>query len=268
MPDRLRTAGGRTRWAVRVLIASAYVEARGLATNVALFGLVTVQPVAFTLVTLLGARGPTPPDPGRVLLGVALIALWGSTMWTAALVMRNEKWQGSLVTLAHQPVDLRLVVLGKCAGAVAVCAVYIALSVGLTGALLRIDVSIAHAGMYVASIAAALVSVTVLGFALSCLFLLTRAAIRIVEAMTYPVFVLGGLLFPLDLLPEFTHVVAYGLSLYWGGVLAQGAVAGTDAGTLPWVMLAVTTAAYGVAGALAYRTVLQRAKEVGDLEFG
>lgn len=258
---------GEAARAWRVLAASARCEALVLLRSPFAFVVVMLQPIVFTSIALAGARGPTAPDPSQTLLGVGLLAMWASTVWTAGLLLRREQWQGSLITLAHQPADLRLVVLGKCAGAVAVSFAMVVLSVTGTALLLRISVSVAQPGRYAFVIAATLCSVVVLGFSFSCLFVMSRAAVRIVEAILYPVFILGGLLFPLDMLPDFAQVVAYGLSLYWGGSLARDAAAGAGVDGLAWAMLVTTTVVYGAVALAGFRTVMRKARRLGTLDF-
>jgi ABC-2 type transport system permease protein len=250
-----------------VLAASARNEALVLLRSPFVFVVVLLQPIVFTSIALAGVRGPASASASQTLLGVGLLAMWASTVWTAGLLMRREQWQGSLVTLAYQPADLRLVVLGKCAGAVAVSFVFVVVAVAGTAVLLRIPVSVARPGPYALVIAATLCSVVVLGFAFSCVFVMSRAAVRIIEAILYPVFILGGLLLPLEMLPAFAQVVAYGLSLYWGGSLARAAAAGAATDPLAWAMLAATTATYAAVALAAFRTVMRRARELGTLDF-
>ncbi|WSY43341.1 ABC transporter permease [Embleya sp. NBC_00888] len=72
-----------------------------------------------------------------------------------------------------------------------------AIAVPLLG--LRADIPDPAASAVIA--VTALVSAAAMGLLLCCVVFLSRAGLRIIEALGYPVFVLGGLVIPLDMLP-------------------------------------------------------------------
>ena len=97
---------------------------------------------------------------------------------------------------------------------------------------------------------------------LSCLFVLTRAAPRIAEALTYPVFILGGLVVPLSLLPSWARPVSAGVPLRWGGELLRAASAGKPQELRAWLLLLATTTAYALVARVLFGRVVMRSRRV------
>lgn len=248
-----------------VLLASARQQARTIAGTPFIIVAGLVQPAVLTAMTLLAARGRG-LDPAAVGLGSGLIALWGVTVWTAGQILRRELWQGTLAAILVRPVDLRLVLAGKCIGGTIVAVAAISLSVAITSMLVGAPLRVGAPLAFTAAVLATIVAAGVLGMGMSSLFLLSRAAVRIAEAVLYPVFILGGLLVPLELLPAIVRPLAWALPLYWGGELLRDAAAGSPQAWAAWVALAGTTAVYGLLGRVAFTRVLEHACKEGTID--
>jgi ABC-2 type transport system permease protein len=123
-----------------------------------------------------------------------------------------------------------------------------------------------HPVALVAAAVAVLVSASVFGMLVACLFVLTRAAGRIAEAATYPIFILGGLVVPLSLLPSWVRPLATIVSLHWGAELLHAASAGEAQPGAAWLLLAVTTAAYALVAGVLFGRIVDRGRREGTLE--
>jgi ABC-2 type transport system permease protein len=251
--------------ALAVLFASAWLQIRAQwhAANVILG---VAQPASFLIITALASRGTGRVDLDDAALGSGLVALWGATVWASGFILAAERWQGTLSQLLPRPVGLGVVLWGKTLGATLRSALFIGVTVSVTAALLGHAIHVENAVPFVAALVAVLGSALVLGLLVSCLFVLTRSAGRISEAIMYPVFILGGLLVPLSLLPEWAQKLSAIVSLRWGGELLRAAAAGDPQSGEAWLMLAVTTAAYGALARILFRRVLDRVRRDGTLE--
>jgi ABC-2 type transport system permease protein len=87
----------------------------------------------------------------------------------------------------------------------------------------------------------------VLGFALCMVLVRFRAASHIGNSLEYPVWLASGLLFPISVLPGWSHPLSWSLATTWGmRALLHGALGGEvwrDLG-----MCALLTLAYGAIG--------------------
>lgn len=225
-----------------------------------------IQPASFLLIVALAARGTGRVEVGQAALGVMLLSLWGATVWSSGAVLRAERWQGTLAPLLARPAGLGPVLIGKGVGVTAVSLVLIGATVTVTAAVLGDPIAIREPLPFAAAFAAVVVSATALGLLLGCLFMLTRAAGRISEALMYPVFILGGMLVPLDLLPRWIEPVSALVSLRWGGELLRAAAAGQPQAATAWLALAATTAAYAALARYFFGRVVDRARREGTLD--
>jgi ABC-2 type transport system permease protein len=225
-----------------------------------------VQPAAFTLVVLLSRRDHAGADMSAAALGAGLLSLWGSTIWQAGQILKFEKRQGTLIQIMVRPCSLAAVLLGKSLGTTVRSVLSIAMTVGLMSFLVGHGIRIAEPLLMVATLAVVIASASVLGMLLSCLFIMVRAASRIAEALTYPVFILGGILVPLSLMPRAVRPFAEVVSLHRGGELVQAAATGVPQSGTSWLLFLLNTAAYGLLAVAAFRVVLRRARSAGSLE--
>ncbi|MBX7549145.1 hypothetical protein ACFC8N_40415 [Streptomyces sp. NPDC055966] len=223
-----------------------------------------VQPAAYVSITLAADR-PGGVAPQAVVLGSGLLAVWTITLWQAGMVLRRELWSGTLPSICSRPGGLGPVLVGKSVASVALSASMTAISIVATSALEGHPLAVERPALFAAALAAALVSTLPLGLLVSCLFLLTRSAIRIAETLVYPVVLMGGLLVPLSMLPPVLRPPADALSLHWAYVLLAGAMTGPVDGAA-WAGLLTTGLCYTVAARLAFIRVLHRARREGTLE--
>ncbi len=255
----------RPKAAAAVAMESALIQLRAQQhpTNLIL-GI--VQPASFLLIATFAGRAKGRIDVDQVALGAALVAIWGATVWSSGAILRAERWQGTLAQIMARPTGIGPVLLGKTLGTTLRSVLLIAATVMVTAIALGDPVTVERPLPFLAALLAVLVSALVLGLLLSCLFVLTRAAGRISEALMYPIFILGGLLVPLSLLPDWVRPLSTVVSLRWGGDLLKTAAAGEPQAGRAWLLLAVTTAAYALLARLAFRRVLDRARRDGTLE--
>lgn len=150
-------------------------------------------------------------------------------------------------------------------GSTAAYVVIIGLSVTSLSLLLRTPIEVARPGLLVVALLGTLASMVALGGLLSCLFVATRAALRIAEALMYPVFVVGGMLIPVNLLPAWLRPAAWVMGPYWGSQILDAAVDGTATRPLNWILLGVTTLGYTLLTVVLFRVMLDRSRRAGTL---
>lgn len=251
--------------ALSVVLASAWLQVRA-DWHPATVILGVVQPASFLIITTLASEGTGRVDLDDVALGSALVALWGATVWASGFILAADRWQGTLSQLIPRPVGLGVVLWGKTLGATLRSATLITATVSVVAALLGHRVEVASPGPFVAALLGVLASALVLGLLVSCLFVLTRSAGRISEAIMYPVFILGGMLVPLSLLPEWAQILSAAVSLRWGAELLRAAAAGDPQSGVAWLMLLATTTAYGIAARVLFHRVVDRVRRDGTIE--
>lgn len=255
-----RIAG--TAW---VLWTCARMQIREMSGNHLGLVIGVVQPVVLILVTV-GSRDDQPPETvTRWTIGVLLTSLWASTVWVAGGILRLELHYGTLAASVTSVRPGFLVLLGKCLGATLRGVAVIAASVTVTVLLTGVRITLAHPGWLLLGSAVTVVSGAALGMLLACVLLLTQYGFQVSAALMYPVFLLGGLLVPSDLLPASVSWISTMISLRWAQDFLAGAAAGhVDLGALG--MLTALTAGYFALAIASFVRVVDRARKEGTLE--
>ncbi len=248
-----------------VLCLSAVVQLRSGWSPV-LYVLGLVQPATFICVTLLARRSASDIEPSSVALGGGLVSLWGATIWSSGGILRNERWQGTLPGIVARPTSLATVLVGKSLGSTLQSASLIAVTIWIVSAAFGDPIAVERPLPFLAALGAVFVSASLLGFLLGCLFVLTRAGARISEALMYPIFILGGLIIPISLLPGWVRPLSWIVSLRWGGELLRAANAGAPQSVRAWLLLGATTLGYALLARVAFRFVLTRVRRDGTLD--
>jgi ABC-2 type transport system permease protein len=222
-------------------------------------------PLALIVISLETGE-PTAGRTSEIVVSVMLTALWATTIWTSGGVLRRERTYGTLARCVCGVQSPVVVLFGKSFGAT----LY---GVGLTLAtttgavlVLRTPVSVAHPLWTLAGLLVVVVSATALGAMLACLFLLTQNGALWSGALAYPVFVLGGLMLPPSVLPEWLRWVPQLLSLHWINDFLTGVVEGPTR-LAPLAVAVLLTIAYGLVAWRTYRWSIDQARRKGSLDY-
>lgn len=250
----------------RVLLFSAAMQIRE--TNFAGPALVVmvVQPVAFMLIAMGGVANDRSPEAvTTVAAGVTLTALWSATIWGAASVLRRDRQQGTLSRALNGVVDVRVVVAGRGLGSTLVSLIVVIAAVaGVALFSGRRLAEIAPDALALAFILA-LLSGSALGLLVGSLFVASRFGAQLSAALTYPVYILGGMLIPPDELPLPFRWASLVVSFRWIQAILTAGVHGR----IDWTaVLAATclTAAYGLLGWLIFARLVDRGRREATLD--
>jgi ABC-2 type transport system permease protein len=265
------TPGDPLRSAVWTFATAARTEQRNMRGNPLLLVNAGFLPVVLLIIDV-GTRRPTPGRAAEIIASVMLTALWASTIWTSGGVLRRERTYGTLARCVCGVESPTLVLFGKSLGAAVYGVGTTLASATVTVLVLRLPVAVAHPCWIAVGLVIVLISATTLGALLSCLFLLTRNGLLWSGALVYPVFVLGGLLIPQDVLPVWLRWVPLPLSLHWINEFISGAAGtpGTAGGSVSVTPLAVAvllTLGYGLIAGRLYRWSIDKARERGSLDY-
>ncbi|MGH8791776.1 MAG: ABC transporter permease [Stackebrandtia sp.] len=252
---------GKAAAAAVVAVESARLQLRSTWRHPLVLISTVVQPLTLLLiVTQRAGAAASPSRTGDLLVSVVLTSFWGGTIWTAGGILRRDRGEGTLAATLLNAHDGRLVVLGRCFGATLTTLASLAATGIALMLLIRRPIELPGVGWVVFGFVGVLVSGTVLGLLLSCILLTTRHGNAITNALTYPVFIFGGLLIPQTILPDRLQWISGVVSLSWARQFV------VDADWSAGGMLVLVTAGYAVAGLYLFRRILIRAKQKGSLE--
>jgi len=196
--------------------------------------------------------------------GAAVMGIWSATSTSAGSAMQRERWHGTLELLVVAPTHFSLVLLPVTI-AMTTIGLYSMVATLAWGQLaFGVDVPLAHPFAFALALVATVVSVGALGFVLAVSFVRYRTAWALGNMLEYPVWLVGGFLVPLALLPGWVRPISWLLAPTWGvDAIRQSALGGNP---LPEIALCLGLgAAYVGFGALILDTVLRAARKDGSL---
>jgi ABC-2 type transport system permease protein len=255
------------RWAtgLEVLRISAGTQWADTRTSPFVILLGVVQPTVFLIVALAPQDHPAPAEVARVAFGVLLTSFWASTVWAGAGILRRDRFQGTLGRTLLGVHDPLVVVLGRSLSASLSSALSVAVTVAAVLTVWGRRPDLGGGPLLLAGALVVLASGTAIGLLIGSLFLLTRHGPALSSALMYPVFLLGGMLVPLSLIPSWLRWLSDLISLRWLQEFFVSTSAGAPDVRALLIALALTLG-YGVGGVLLFRRVVGIARRQGTLD--
>lgn len=224
----------------------------------------------FTIIFLSIVRHAGRPDlGGYALLAPVLIALWWISLFEAGHVVAGDRWLGTLEGLLAAPVSLPAVVLGR---VVVVTAIGLASFVEVllvAAAVFGITVDVRHPGAFALTLVATAFAMAGTSVVIAALFVLTRSSVGWANSLSYPFYVLGGVLVPVAYLPEWIRPLSSAVFLSWSADLLRATLAAEPIEGFPARLgMVVALGGLGFAfGTLLLERVLRKARADGTLEW-
>jgi ABC-2 type transport system permease protein len=258
------TSGARAteRWPWWISI---HMEFRESMRNRTTLILAVVQPIVYMTLALGGSQH-NPEARANALVGAITMALWSTTQWAAGSVVSREMTAGTFGGILSRPTPLLSVVTAKSFGASAAGSVLSIPSAVVVALLLGTPVSPAEVGVLVLLAAPAILCGTAMGLLLSTLVVVTRAGIRLVATLTFPMLLLGGFLIPIDALPGFARWIATVIPLHWIAEIMSDLMLARAPSTGSVVILLGLLIAYCEAGRRLLRVAVRRCLTRGELD--
>jgi ABC-2 type transport system permease protein len=252
---------------LRILRLSAQLHMQFLAVHPFMLFSAIVQPffIAVTVMFMLRER----PDfaPIFVVVGSALSGLWTVALFDGNWIIAGERWRGTLELLAGSPTPLMLIIAGRLIGTMAFSLISLVLSYVIGAWLFGYSLAIEDPAGFVISLAFALAALWATALLFAPLGILWRTVSQVINVLEYPVYIFGGFLFPILLLPAWSHGISYALPPYWAAVALHETSSGASATpiALVWAVLVLSTVVTVLLARPLFALVLRRASRDGTL---
>lgn len=254
--------------ALRVVRAAARLQIAQLSVNLFMLFTVLLQPFFIGVTAMYLLRHRSDFDPMFVVVGAGLSGLWSVALFEGAYAIQSERWQGTLELVAATPAPFLLVIGGRLIGSMAFALLSMAVSYVIGAWLFGYDLAVRDPLGFAVALVFALFSLWALGLLFAPVGILWRAAARFLNVLEYPVYIFGGFLFPILLLPGWSRPVSYALPPYWAALALHGTAAGELDPAALAAVLGILAAGCAVAVTLArilVAAVLTQARRDGTL---
>ncbi|PRY40490.1 ABC transporter permease [Umezawaea tangerina] len=212
--------------------------------------------VVFLSVASLGGDAGLVAFAPSAIVAPALMALWTSALFTAGQSITEDRALGVFESVVASPAPLPVVLLGRMCAVTAVGLIAFASSWLTSGLVFGHWVVVEHPLVLpVALVATGLATATTAGL-LAPLFLLTPSARTVQNTLTYPFYLLGGVLVPVTDLPEWLRPLGRAVFLSWSADLLRDTLLPAPPAD-PWARLGVVLALGGVASLIGTTLLLR-----------
>jgi ABC-2 type transport system permease protein len=163
-----------------------------------------------------------------------LINLWFLSLDLGGESVSRERWQGTLELLFATPASLVAVVFGRVLAVAGLAGLTFleALLVARIG--FGVSLEIRHGGLLAAAVAVTLFAMAGTSTAFAGLLVLSREILLFQNSLTYPFYILGGVLVPLSLLPVWIQPFGRLVFLSWSSDLIRDAIDRPVVPGWPW----------------------------------
>jgi ABC-2 type transport system permease protein len=197
------------------------------------------------------------------------IALWWLALFQSGWVVSHDRWSGTIEPLVAAPGSFAANVLGRIlaptmVGLVSFAEVWVVARL-FFGEAIRIH----HPAAFVLTVGATLAAMAGTAVVMAALFVLTRSAATFSNSASYPFYVLGGILVPVSVLPNWLEPVTSIVFLSWSSGLMRDALqpgAIDDLALRVGMVLFLGACGFAVGMALLTR-ILTRVRSNGELSF-
>jgi ABC-2 type transport system permease protein len=175
----------------------------------------------FTLIFLMILRAGGREDlSSYAVLAPILILLWRQALTISGEVIDSDRWFGTLEPGIGAPAPLHWVVTGRIS-AVSIMGLLGVPETWLVAYLFGSEVSVHHPVVLVLTVGATILATTASGLLMSTAFVATRSARTFQNSLSYPFYVLGGVLVPVSLLPDWVQPLSRVVFLSWSADLLR-----------------------------------------------
>ncbi|MGF1431529.1 ABC transporter permease [Kitasatospora sp. LaBMicrA B282] len=204
-----------------------------------------------------------------VALTAFLMSLWSHAVFVAAEIVDDDRWQGtlelSLLTPARYLAALTVRVGTTTALALPVLAEVLLIGRGLFG----FPIHLADPGLCLLVVLLVVAGVAATAMLASGVMILVRGARALQNALTYPFYLLAGLIVPVSTLPGPARALARLFFLSWGAQLLRDTAAGPVSHLVPRLTaLVALVVLQGVLGVTVLRKVLSAVRHGGVVLHG
>jgi ABC-2 type transport system permease protein len=233
-----------------------------------LLALVTAPMMTLIFLAISRHAGRADLEPYAV-LAPALIALWGMALLTAGEIVAGERDNGSLELLIATPAAFPGVIIGRITGVAVVSLAGFVESWLAAWLVFRVAVQVAHPAVFAATLVVTLFSMAGTASMMSAVFVLARSARTFQNSLSYPFYVLGGVLVPVALLPAWLRPTSRAVFLSWSSDLLRDALAPAEVRhVLPRLAAVTALGLVGyVTGVLLLRRAVNRARITGSVGY-
>jgi ABC-2 type transport system permease protein len=229
-----------------------------------------VQPIIFSIITYMMFKNSGQDNfISFVVLGTGLLNLWSSICFSSAGDIERERLMGTLRVIYCTPTDFKVIMLGKILGNTILGLIPFGISFAVVKLVFNGNLYIKDPMAFIASMLITIISFIGISLVFSAFFTLSRSSRMLMNCIEYPIFILCGILFPIEILPGWTRIMSYILSPTWAAKILRMSAEGVGSKETFYAnfgTLTVLSISYFVLSYILFNIIDKRARITASLE--
>lgn len=258
----------RHLWWVRVIWTVFRFHLKQIAVDSFVLFAVVVQPLIVALLAIYMLRDTAGFHPIYVIVGSGMTGLWSGTLFFSTFNIQSERWSGCLEQIIGSSTPLAVVILGKSLANVTISLSSMLFSYPLAALFFGFRLTVNDPLFFGVSLVLTVVALMSMGMLISPIMSITPGADVWTNTLEMPMYILGGFLFPISLLPAWTWPISYLLPPYWAARALHATSSGDPPATdvsVSWTLLIILSAICWLISAWLFQMVLRKAREEATL---
>lgn len=220
--------------------------------------------VIFMAITQHAGRGDLTP---YATVAPMLMSVWTMALFTAGNVITQERNQGTLEGLVASPAPLAALIAARLTAVTLVSLLTFAEAVLVAGLGFGHWVTARHPALFAVSLVATALGMAGTASILSPLFVLAPSARIIQNTISYPLYLIGGALVPVQDLPSWIRPVSHLIFLSWSADLLRDSLQAQKVASaaLRLTVLVLLGALGYLVGYLLFGRLMRRVRRLGTL---
>jgi ABC-2 type transport system permease protein len=204
---------------------------------------------------------------GYAVLGPSMVGLWAVSLDLGGSIIDSERMQQSFQLLAIAPCSFSRVIAGRVATVTGLGMLTFAESILFARVAFGVYVHVAQPALMVLTLAVTAVAMAGASTAMAAIFVAARSARRFANVLSYPFYILGGLMVPVTFLPLWVRPLSWLTYLYWSAGLLRASLSARPVAEPGWRLLAVLGLGLGsyAAGVWVTRAVINGLRREGTI---
>jgi ABC-2 type transport system permease protein len=202
-------------------------------------------------------------------LGPAAMALTGMAIYSAGEFVERDRWDGVLELEVAAPASFPLVIVGRILAIVSIGVLTVSEAWLVAGLAFGRWVAVPHPWVFTVTLLLTVAATAGAGALMAAVFVLARSARIFQNSLSFPLYLLGGAVVPVGLLPDWLRLPARLIYLSWATDLLRDATGQAPVADL-WMRYAVV-AGLGIAtflfGCFQLGRVVRRVRMSGTVSY-
>jgi ABC-2 type transport system permease protein len=202
----------------------------------------------------------------NAIIAPTLMALWTMALFTAGDLIDRDRQDGTLEPTVAAPAPLAQVITGRICAVTAASLIAFA-EAWVVGLCFGVHLTVHHPLTLVVGILTTSLTTACTAALIATLLVLTRGGRPYQNSLSFPFYLLSGIVVPIEVLPHWVHPISRIIYLSWSADLLRSAFRPEEPRQLPMQLMALALlAAAGLACAsVLMRRVLDRVRILGTL---